>query len=385
MKKIDKLEKINNTINELMQAVNSATTIEDVKKASKELRKMENERDELTQNSKGDVPDMKNYLSTNKAVTDFIDIVKASRQTNKSVNSIWNSETSTQWNKNLVTNGLTIDDTNNYLPRKIELAIQTQLTDHNAVFPLFKVTNIGAVLITNTLESDDEAQVHVTGSEKQEQQATLRVSNVNPVMVYKLQSVDEIVRRTTGLGSYAELFELLVREMTQAIINKIVDLALIEGTATGAGSSDDGFIPIMSESDTDKVSHVDGSVDFASAVESATDDVTYAGKKYLILTRDHKRALLASLRTNNPNVNYRNNNRDLADEFGLDGLVIYSGTKAISPIVLAQDTYHVDMSPLTRIEAFEWKTNENKLLIETATTGRTVQFGAASVIDLTAE
>ena len=78
-----------------------------------------------------------------------------------------------------------------------------------------------------------------------------------------------------------------------------------------------------------------------------------------------------------------NNNRDIANVFGVDELVIYQGTKALMPIVIAQDSYHVDMQPLNRIEQFRLDTNENDILVETPATGRPVAFGGAVVIDTT--
>lgn len=45
-------------------------------------------------------------------------------------------------------------------------------------------------------------------------------------MVYKLQSLAERVKRLQM--SYSELYNLIVAELTQAIVNKIVDLALVE-------------------------------------------------------------------------------------------------------------------------------------------------------------
>lgn len=64
-------------------------------------------------------------------------------------------------------------------------------------------------------------------------------------MVYKLQSIAERVKRLQM--SYSDLYNLIVAELTQAIVNKIVDLALVEGDGTN------GFKSIEKEADAKKI------------------------------------------------------------------------------------------------------------------------------------
>ena len=72
----------------------------------------------------------------------------------------------------------------------------------------------------------------------------------------------------------------------------------------------------------------------------------------------------------------------LAEEFGLDGVVIYRGSKKIKPVVLVEGAYAIDMQPLVRYEQFKISTNQNDILVETPATGRPVQFEGIAVIDL---
>ena len=359
MKLIDKLEAITNSINELKQKVETSDSTEEVSNALKELDTLKSQRREIEQelettntNEKGIVM---NYLETSQAVKDFAELHKNSKTTEEFHNA---------WQKKLAENNISITDTEHVLPKKIELEIQTLLTRSNEVFPLFKITNAGAQLVTREFTSEDEAHVHVPGTEKVVQNASLRLSAIQPQMIYKRQMIDERDRR---------------------VIDKIVDLALVEGSATGAESNpankENGFISILNETDTKKVKHIDGTTSFVDAVEQAVDETTN-GKKYLILTLKQKRALLKDLHTKYPNMLHISNINALAEEFGLDGVVIYRGSKKIKPVVLVEGAYAIDMQPLVRYEQFKISTNQNDILVETPATGRPVQFEGIAVIDL---
>ena len=98
-----------------------------------------------------------------------------------------------------------------------------------------------------------------------------------------------------------------------------------------------------------------------------------------------------------------NNDKAIAELIDVDELIIYTGvyesvasvkeftgetddTEAkklvLKPTIIRDKAFHVDMKPLTRVEAFEWKTNENALLIETLTAGHVDQSKAGAVITL---
>lgn len=378
MKLIDKLEAITNSINELKQKVETSDSTEEVSNALKELDTLKSQRREIEQeletnntNEKGMVM---NYLETSQSVKDFAELHKNSKTTEEFHNA---------WQKKLAENNISITDTEHVLPKKIELEIQTLLTRSNEVFPLFKITNAGAQLVTREFTSEDEAHVHVPGTEKVVQNASLRLSAIQPQMIYKRQMIDERDRRL--INNFSEYYTLIIDELSQRVIDKIVDLALVEGSATGAESNpadkENGFISILNETDTKKVKHIDGTTSFVDAVEQAVDETTN-GKKYLILTLKQKRALLKDLHTKYPNMLHISNINALAEEFGLDGVVIYRGSKKIKPVVLVEGAYAIDMQPLVRYEQFKISTNQNDILVETPATGRPVQFEGIAVIDL---
>lgn len=373
MKLIDKIEEINNSITELVAKVENSQDIEEVKQLTEKLNALKDEKQTLENGEINKVE--KNYLETNAASKDFATIYQNSRNTEEFHNT---------WNAKLEENGVKIKDEGGYLPKRIEMEIQTVLTRSNPVFPLFKVSNQGAILYTRELTSEDEAKVHVPGTQKEIQAATLKTSGVRPKMIYKMQSFDEIDKRT--INNFSELYEVIVAELAQRVIDKVVDLALFEGEATdgetGTAATENGFISIKNEKDTNKVAHVDGKTDLVNALEEAVDAIDAPGKKYLIITKQQKRAIIKALRTKYPNSVFKSSNAELASEFGVDEIVIYNGTKAISPTVMAEGAYAVDMQPLNRVEQFKIDTNTNDVLVETPASGRAVAFGGIAVVDL---
>lgn len=354
-----------NDLNEFKEVEN------EIKANEKEIIVLENSLKEFALKS-NKVGNQVNFLETKNAVTKFFDVLKESPK----------KEVMNNWNAVLKENDITITDTTLQLPRKIVEAIQTSLTDTNPVFKVFRVTNVGALIVSTTFGSDDEAQVHTVGTEKVIQSAVLDTANIKPQMVYKIQTISEYVKRLNV--DYDELYALVVAELTQAIVNKVVDLALLEGTATGTN----GFISVTNEPEADKIAKITataGASAFSDAVEDAVDFVRRtAGTRYLIVTVEQRRALLKELRAlpANANVRIKNTDTEIASEVGVDELIVYTGTKAIKPTVLVQDAYHIDMQDLTKVDAFEWKTNENAILVESLSGGHTDKLNAGAVITL---
>lgn len=379
MKLIDQIESIDNKLKDLGDKISNAEDKETIEGLMAEVKELKNAKAQLiiqTEEETVKKQVSKNYLETEQALHDFVEI---------QMNSRGESEIKNAWEAKLVENGVTITDKDNYLPKKLELDIQTVLTRSNPVYPIFKHTNIGAILVARDFTSDDEAKVHVPGTTKSRQTATLKVSGLKPRMIYKATSINEIDKRT--IDNFSELYQLLVAELAQRVIDKVVDLALVEGSATdgetGDAANENGFISVMNETNVNKVKKINGKADLVAAVEQAVDAIDAPGKKYLVVTKAQKRDILDALRKKFPQSTFLNNNRDIANVFGVDELVIYQGTKALMPIVIAQDAYHVDMQPLNRIEQFRLDTNENDILVETPATGRPVAFGGAVVIDTT--
>lgn len=369
----NELKARNNELKELILAENNLENAEKFDKEFKEnlIKITESENDiteaknKLVNEPKGE-PKMSKYIESKNSVVDFVATLANSRT---------KEEVKNKWRAKLVENGIEIKDDSLMTPKRLVSAIETSLTDSNPVFKVFNLTHVGALLVSQGLTSDDEAQVHIEGTEKTVQSAVLTIDSISPQMIYKIQTISE--RAKNLQANYDEIYSLIVAELTQKIVNKAVDLALIEGNGKN------GFMSISNEKDTKKVASISGS-NYVDAIEDACDFVRgTAGTKYLVLTAVQRKAVLKELRALNTNVRIKNNDADIADEVGVDELIIYTGTKAIKPTLIVDKTYHIDMKDLTKVDAFEWKTNENAILIESLSAGKVEKLKAAAVITVT--
>lgn len=406
---------------------NGADGLEQAKEIDKKIKaneleiiQIENSLKEFKQ-SKEKSKNMEKYLESQNAVADLLGIVQNSKKEN----------VLKDWNAKLKENGVEVDeaeDSNFFMPRKMVEAIESTLLEANPVYKVFRVTTVGALLVNGSMEAGERtadnnynrAGVHKDGENKKEQSVVIKEAKVEPVMVYKLQKVAERVKQLNV--NFNEIWNMLVSEITQAIVDKIVELALVEGTYGVTGKDENGYTSIVSEASLyDESKHrtrikpitatantETGVGAFQSGIESALDFIRgKAGTRYLILTSAQRTLLLNELRTTYKGALgvVANSDRAIADLLGIDEMIVYAGvyesvasikeftgetddTKAkalvFKPVVIRQDAFHVDMKPLTRVEAFKWETNENALLIETLTAGHVDQNKAGAVITLPA-
>ena len=305
----------------------------------------------------------KKYIESKNSITDFMNVLKAAN--NK-------QEVANKWNAKLAENGLEIKDESLVLPTRLVSSIETALTNTNPVFKAFKVTSVGALLVTQGLDSSDEAGVHVEGTEKTVQSAVLTVDAISPAMIYKIQTISERAKQLNT--NFDEIYETIVAELTQAIVNKAVDLALVEGDGKN------GFVSLANEKDAKKVKKITAAK-YVDGIEDAVDFVrATAGVKYLVVTAVQRKDILAEVRALNANARVRNSDAEIASEVGVDELIVYTGSKTLKPTLLVQDAYHIDMKDLTKVDAFEWKTNENAILLESLSAGKAEKFSTGAVI-----
>ena len=358
----------NNEIKGLILAENSLGNAEKLDAEYQEnLTKIENAQNKLNENN-GEITMTKKYIESKNSISDFMTILKDSN--NK-------AEVANKWNAKLAENGLEIKDESLVLPTRLVTSIESALTETNPVFKAFKLTHVGALLVTQGLDSADEAGVHVEGTEKTVQSAVLTVDAISPSMIYKIQTISERAKQLNT--NFDEIYETIVAELTQAIVNKAVDLALVEGNGTN------GFVSLANEKDAKKVKKIT-SAKYVDAIEDAVDFVrATAGKKYLVVTATQRKAILAEVRALNPNARVRNSDAEIASEVGIDELVVYTGSKSLKPTVLVDQAYHIDMKDLTKVDAFEWKTNENAILLESLSAGKAEKFATGAVITVSGQ
>lgn len=356
----------NNELKAMILAENSLGNAEklDAEYQANEI-KITDAQNKLNENN-GEITMTKKYIESKNSITDFMEALKSA--TNK-------QDVKNKWNAKLAENGLEIKDESLVLPTRLVTSIESALTNTNPVFKAFKLTHVGALLVTQGLESSDEAGVHVEGTEKTVQSAVLTVDAISPAMIYKIQTISERAKQLNT--NFDEIYETIVAELTQAIVNKAVDLALVEGNGTN------GFVSIANEKDAKKVKKITAAK-YVDGIEDAVDFVrATGGVKYLVVTAAQRKAILAEVRALNPNARVRNSDAEIASEVGVDELVIYTGSKTLKPTVLVQDAYHIDMKDLTKVDAFEWKTNENAILLESLSAGKAEKFATGAVITIT--
>lgn len=353
----------NNEIKGLILAENSLGNAEklDAEYQANEI-KITDAQNKLNENN-GETKMTKKYIESKNSITDFMEALKSA--TNK-------ADVKNKWNAKLAENGLEIKDESLVLPTRLVTSIESALTNTNPVFKAFKLTHVGALLVTQGLDSADEAQVHAEGTAKTVQSAVLTVDAISPSMIYKIQTISERAKQLNT--NFEEIYETIVAELTQAIVNKAVDLALVEGNGKN------GFVSLANEKDAKKVKKI-SSAKYVDGIEDAVDFVrATGGVKYLVVTAAQRKDILAEVRALNPNARVRNSDAEIASEVGVDELIVYTGSKALKPTVLVQDAYHIDMKDLTKVDAFEWKTNENAILLESLSAGKTEKFAAGAVI-----
>lgn len=365
-KSIKDLQARKNKLSELILAENSVENAEKLHAEAKENAKaLELAEIKLKENSqiKGE-PIMSKYLETKNSSRDFINILKTAGDKEAVVNA---------WGAKLAENDLKVEDKGLLLPKRLVDSIETALVEANPVFKVFQMTHVGALLVQKGLKSTDEAKVHVEGTEKVLQNAVLTTDAITPQLIYKAQSISTRTKEVTE--NFEEVYAVVVAELTQAIVNKAVDLALVEGTG-----NEDGFLSIMNETDAEKVKEIK-STTLVDGIEDATDFVRgREGRKFLIVTAEQRKALLKEVRALVAPARVRNDDAELASEVGVDELIVYTGSKAIKPIILVDQAYKIDMKDLTKVDAFEWKTNGNVILMESLSAGKMNKIKGASFV-----
>lgn len=368
-KSIKDLQARNNEIKGLILAENSVDSAKVLDAEFKENEaKINSAQIKLEENSKikGE-PTMSKYLETQNSSRDFINILKTAGDKDAVMNA---------WNAKLAENDLKVEDKGLVLPKRLVDSIETALTETNPVFKVFQLTHVGALLVQKGLKSTDEAKVHVEGTEKVLQNAVLTADSITPQLIYKAQSIS--TRNKEILENFEEVYAVVVAELTQAIVNKAVDLALVEGKGNA-----DGFLAIMNETDTEKVKEITAKK-LVDGIEDATDFVRgREGRKFLIVTAEQRKALLKEVRALVAPARVRNDDAEIASEVGVDELIVYTGSKAIKPIVIVDQAYKIDMKDLTKVDAFEWKTNGNVILMESLSAGKMNKIKGAAFVTVT--
>lgn len=211
---------------------------------------------------------MKNYLQTNKAMTDWAAIIKNSADKN---------EANEKWLETLTSNGVTIEGETSLLPGKIELAI-TSTISRNPIYDAMQHTGSGT-LVHRKFNSDDTAIVRGTGynytETKTEQNSVLEIKELPQTEIYKQTSVSYKALKAMG----SALSEFITAEEIQHVIDRIVDLGLYDGTGnTNGKDTTNGFDAIVGkDSGAIHVEYDKAAMTLAKAIRANAFRATGAG------------------------------------------------------------------------------------------------------------
>ena len=162
--------------------------------------------------------ELTNYLNSNKAVADYATLAFTAGENGNNFQK--------QWLNKLDADGIITQDVNeaDLVPLKIINAIQTAVED-DEVFKWFKpVFNVEAGSIIIEPKNAVGALGHKRLADKTVQQTTMKIRNLVPAAIYKLQRLDHMTFLKGGA-----LVDWLMRELPAYVIERLAQAILIGG------------------------------------------------------------------------------------------------------------------------------------------------------------
>lgn len=345
-----------------------ASMLHEISKLQKEL---EAKGDTGMKNSKH-----KTYKDTAQAVKDWADIYR---------NSASREDAEAKWKDKLVENGVNIDGKTEMLPTQVDLGIQSVIED-NPIFDIMQHVNAGT-LVYKKFDTKDTAVVRGTGynitANKAEQNSTLDVKDLPQNEIYKLTSVSYKAMKNMG----AQLDTFIAQELTQNVINKIVDLALYDGTGN-ANDNNAGFDAVAAkDSAAVHVEYPKGS-SLATAIQANSFRATGGGatvidnsgastgqqNRVLIVNSDDYAKILGEALKLNYQV------ESIPKWLGVDSVIITKTTsKNYRPIVMTKNAYIVAMDDFDKFDWYNVLSNRNTSEVVALANGTLFQANSAVV------
>lgn len=387
--KKNELNKVENQINGLKTKLKEVTNASDAQELDillnglvgyeasmlHEISKLQKELE-----AKGDTG-MKNsnhetYKDTAQAVKDWADIYR---------NSASREDAEAKWKDKLVENGVTVDGKTDLLPTQVDLGIQSTIED-NPIFDIMQHVNAGT-LVYKKFSTSDTAVVRGTDynitENKTEQNSTLDVKDLPQNEIYKLTTVSYKAMKNMG----SELDTFIAQELTQNVINKIVDLALYDGTGN-ASDQNAGFDAVAAkDSAAVHVEYPKGS-SLATAIQANSFRATGGGatvidnsgtstgqqNRVLIVNSDDYAKILGEALK----LNYQVEN--IPKWLGVDSVIITKTTsKNYRPIVMTKNAYIVAMDDFDKFDWYNVLSNRNTSEVVALANGTLFQANSAVV------
>lgn len=319
---------------------------------------------------------VKNYVDTAQAVKDWADIYR---------NSSSKEDAEARWHDKLVENGVSVDGKTEMLPTQVDLGIQSVIED-NPIFDIMQHVNAGT-LVYKKFDSKDTAVVRGTGynitENKAEQSATLDVKDLPQNEIYKLTSVSYKAMKNMG----SELDKFIAQELTQNVINKVVDLALYDGTGN-ASDANAGFDAVVAkDSAAVHVEYPKGS-SLSTAIQANSFRATGGGatvidnsgtstgqqnRVLIVNDSDYAKILGDALKLNYPVEN-------VPKWLGVDSVIITKTTsKNYKPIVMTKNAYIVAMDNFDKFDWYNVLSNRNASEVVALANGTLFQANSAVV------
>lgn len=334
-------------------------------------KKLDDEGDFEMSNSK-----VKNYMDTTQAVKDWADIYR---------NSASKEDAEAKWHDKLAENGVSIDGKTEMLPTQVDLGIQSVIED-NPIFDIMQHVGAGT-LVYKKFDTKDTAVVRGTGynitENKVEQNSTLDVKDLPQNEIYKLTSVSYKAMKNMG----AELDKFIAQELTQNVINKVVDLALYDGTGN-ASDQNAGFDAVVAkDSAAVHVEYPKGS-SLSTAIQANSFRATGGGatvidnsgtstgqqnRVLIVNDSDYAKILGDALKLNYPVEN-------VPKWLGVDSVIITKTTsKNYKPIVMTKNAYIVAMDNFDKFDWYNVLSNRNTSEVVALANGTLFQANSAVV------
>lgn len=319
---------------------------------------------------------VKNYRDTAQAVKDWADIYR---------NAASKEDAEARWHDKLFENGISIDGKTELLPTQVYLGIQSVI-EANPIFDIMQHVNAGT-LVYKKFDTNDTAVVRGTGynitENKTEQNATLDVKDLPQNEIYKLTTVSYKAMKNMG----SELDTFIAQELTQNVINKVVDLALYDGTGN-ASDANAGFDAVVSaDSAAVHVEYPKGS-SLSTAIQANSFRATGGGatvidnsgastgqqnRVLIVNDSDYAKILGDALKLNYPVEN-------VPKWLGVDSIIITKTTsKNYKPIVMTKNAYIVAMDNFDKFDWYNVLSNRNTSEVVALANGTLFQANSAVV------
>lgn len=333
---------------------------------------------DLTSKIEGMDNEMKNskkatYIETKESLKDFAQLV---------TNSATKQEFVQNWQAKLVENGVSVSGDTIVLPGIVDMGIQSSITE-NPVFGLFQKAPSGS-LVYKKFDTTDKAITRGTGynvtETKTEQDSTLTVKVMPQNEIYKLTSVDYRALKTIG----SALAPFLATELSQYVIDAIVELALYDGTGTDDSTKKGGFDAVVN---SDYAVKVEYTTELATAIRNNSFRANGAGA-VTITTSGASNADSNTLVVNTADyasiVEYTNllsyPVADIPAHLGVSQIVVKDFTSAnYKPIVIKKNAYVVSYDDFDKFDWYNIMNNTMKNEVVTLASGTLFEPNSAVV------